>query len=137
MGWVGFMQTERSQLRQRRQGKLRRALGHPLPGESVEQLDSIGERDVIRAEQGLVAVRDDGGFISYKPIDDLGRLDMNYRSAAERVMVGWLRERVERRREGAEAPTIYAELPRPSSERARALRSSKPKLLRRSRMPNR
>lgn len=67
------MQTERSQLRQRRQGKLRRALGVPLPGESVEQLDRIGERDVIRAEQGLVAVMDDGGFISYKPIDDLGR----------------------------------------------------------------
>src|SRR5829696_6802946 len=68
MGWAGFMQTERSQLRQRRQGKLRRALGVPLPGESVEQLDTIGERDVIRAEQGLVAVMDDGGFISYNPL---------------------------------------------------------------------
>jgi hypothetical protein len=106
MGWEGFMQTERSQLRQLRQGKLRRALGVPLPGESVKQLDTIGERDCIRAEQGLVALMDDGGFISYKHVDDLGRLDMNYTTAAERVTVGWLRERVQRRREGAEAPTI-------------------------------
>ena len=97
------MQTERSQLRQ---GKLRRALGVPLPGESVKQLDTIGERDCIRAEQGLVALMDDGGFISYKHVDDLGRLDMNYTTAAERVTVGWLRKGVQRRREGAEAPTI-------------------------------
>jgi hypothetical protein len=103
MGWEGFMQTERSQLRQ---GKLRRALGVPLPGESVKQLDTIGERDCIRAEQGLLALMDDGGFISYKHVDDLGRLDMKYTTAAERVTVGWLRERVQRRGEGAEAPTI-------------------------------
>ena len=87
------MQTERSQLRQRRQGKLRRVLGVPLPGESAKQLDTIGERDVIRAEQGLVAVMDDDGFISYKHITDLGRLDMNSRTAAERVAMEWLRER--------------------------------------------
>ena len=35
-----------------------------------------------------------GGQIYYKRIDDLGRLDMNSRTAAERVPVEWLKERV-------------------------------------------
>jgi hypothetical protein len=34
MGWKGFMQMERRQLRECREGKLRAALGVPLPGES-------------------------------------------------------------------------------------------------------
>ena len=65
------MQMERTQLRERREGKLRRALGPPLPGESVEQLDRIGNQDRLRAEQGLVAVVGESGRISYKHIDDL------------------------------------------------------------------
>ena len=134
------METERTKLRERRQGKLRRALGRPLPGESKEQLDQIEEQDVIRVEQGLVSIKGEDGRISYKHIDDLGPLDMRFVTAAEWVEVGWLKERVERRRAGADAPpspATYAELPRTSSERACTLRSSKPKLLRRSRMPNR
>ena len=56
MGWEGFMQMERTQLRERCEGKLRAALGVPLPGETVEELDRIGAQDRRRAEQGLVAV---------------------------------------------------------------------------------
>ena len=52
----------------------------------------------------------EGGKIYYKHIDDLGRLDMNSRTAAERVTVEWLKERVERRRWGAEAPPIPTHL---------------------------
>jgi hypothetical protein len=70
MGWDGFMQMERTKLRERCEGKLRRALGRPLPGESVEQLNRIGEHDRRRAEQGLVAIKE-GGKISYMHIDDL------------------------------------------------------------------
>ena len=110
MGWEEFEQLERQELRERREGKLRRALGGPLPGESVEQLDRIGERDRRRAEQGLVAVVDGGGTFSHKHIDDLGRLDMVSRTAAERVEVDWLQERVERRKLVAEAPPIPAHL---------------------------
>jgi hypothetical protein len=67
------MEMERRQLRERREGKLhRRALGRPLPGESSEQLDRIGERDRRRAEQGLVAVGGRGGAIYYEHIEDLG-----------------------------------------------------------------
>ena len=98
------MQMERTQLRERREGKLRRALGPPLPGESVEQLDRIGNR--LRAEQGLVAVVGESGRISYKHIDDLSSLDMHFRTAAEWVQVGWLKERIERRRRGAGSPPI-------------------------------
>jgi hypothetical protein len=51
MGWEGFLQMERRQLRERREGKLRRALGRPLPDESSEQLDRIGALDQRRAEE--------------------------------------------------------------------------------------
>ena len=106
MGWEEFMQMERRRLSENRQGKLRRALGVPLPGESSEQLDRIGEKDRRRAEQGLVALMGEGGKIYYKHIDDLGRFDMHFRAAAERMTVKWLKERVERRKQGAEAPPI-------------------------------
>ena len=106
VGWEEFEQTEREQLRERRDGKLRRALGVALPGESEEQLERIGEQDRRRAEQGLVAVMDRGGTISYKHLDDLGRLDMNARTAAERLTVDWLKERVECRKRGADAPPV-------------------------------
>ena len=106
MGWEEFEQMERQQLRERSEGKLRRALGSPLPGESVEQLDRIGEQDRRRAEQGLVAVMGQGGTISYEHLDDLGRLDMTSRTAAERVVVDWLKERVESRKLGAQAPPV-------------------------------
>jgi hypothetical protein len=110
MGWEEFEHMERQQLRERREGKLRRALGVPLPGESVEQLDRIGEQDRRRAERGLVPLLDAGGRIVYKHLDDLGTLDMNARTSAERLTVDWLKERVERRKLGAEAPPVPSHL---------------------------
>jgi hypothetical protein len=101
MGWEGFMQTERWQLRERREGKLRKALGVPLAGESFEQLDRIGEWDRVRAEQGLVPIMGECGDITYKHIDDLSRIDMHFRIAAEGVTLEWLKERVGRARKGA------------------------------------
>jgi hypothetical protein len=106
MGWEAFEQLERQNLRERREGQLRRALGGTLPGESVELLDRIGDEDRLRAERGLVAVMGAGGQISYEHLDDLGRLDMDARTAAERVVVDWLKERVESRRRDADAPPI-------------------------------
>jgi hypothetical protein len=106
MGWEGFMRMERRQLRQRREGQLRRVLGDSLPGETDEQLDRIGEASVLRAEQGLVAVMGKDGSISYRPLADLLRRDMPSRTAAERVEVGWLRERLECRRKGQDALSI-------------------------------
>ena len=51
------MGMERTKLRERSVGMLRRALGRPLSGESKEQLDQIGEQDTIRSEQGLVSIK--------------------------------------------------------------------------------
>jgi hypothetical protein len=107
MGWDGFIEMERTKLRERRHGKLRRALGWPLPGESKEQLDHIGGLDRRRAERGLVSIKEGEGVkISYKHIDDLGLSDMRFVTAAEWVEVGWLKERVKRYKEGADAPPI-------------------------------
>ena len=49
-----FMRMERRQLRERREGRLCRALG--MPDESVVEQDRLGEEDRMRAGQGLVAV---------------------------------------------------------------------------------
>jgi hypothetical protein len=94
---------------ERREGRLHRALRVALPGESVKQLDRIGEHDRRMAEQGLVPIKE-GSRISHKHIDDLSPLDMRLVTAAQRVEVGWLRERVERRKRGAEAPPIPTHL---------------------------
>ena len=93
------MEMERTKLRERSEGKLRRALGRPLPGESSEQLDHIGGLDRRRA-----------GRISYKHKDDLSPHDMRFITAAEWVEVGWLQERLECRKQGADAPPIPTHL---------------------------
>ena len=80
-------------------------MGVALPGESVEELDRLGEQDRLRAEQGLVPVVG-GDKIFYKHIADLSTHDMNFRIAAERVEVAWLKDRVERRKRGAVSPTL-------------------------------
>ena len=77
-----------------------------MSGEFVEELDRTGELDRLRAEQGLVPIMDRGGTISHKHVDDLGRLDMNARTAAERLTVDWIKERVESRKQGADAPPV-------------------------------
>jgi hypothetical protein len=116
MGWEGFMKMERDKLRERRQGKLRRALGVPLPGESSEQLHRIAQRDRLRAAQGLIALKGEDGAIYYKYLDNLGKRDMEFVTAAERVEATWLRERVERMRKGGDAPPVPPHL-RPNLER--------------------
>src|SRR3712207_5079712 len=102
MSWEGFMKMERRQLQERRHGKLRRALGVPLPGASpgasVEELDRLGEEDRRRAEAGLVAVMGKSGEIYYKHVGDLSIYDMRARIAAERVQIAFLKERTERQK---------------------------------------
>jgi|SRR5215207_5011070 len=106
MGWERFIEMERKRLRQRRAGQLRSALGVALPGETVEELDRLGKQDRLRAELRLVAVMSMDGPIFYKHLDYLSTLEMRFRTAAEWIEVGWLKERLERRRKGAPAPPI-------------------------------
>jgi hypothetical protein len=53
-----------------------------------------------------VALLGAGGRISYKHLENLSRLDMNARTAAERLMVDWLKKRVESGKLRPEAPPI-------------------------------
>jgi hypothetical protein len=106
MGWQEFMRMERRRLNERRQGKLREALGEPLWGETVDLLERIGEEDRLRACQGLVAIVEADGRASYRHIDALGREEMEDRLAAEWLEEGWLKQRAKRRRNGAEALSI-------------------------------
>ena len=101
MGWQEFMRVERERLDERREGKLREALGEPLPGETRELLDRIGEGDRVRAHHGLVAVVGADGKPSYRYIGALEREEMEDRLAARWLEEGWLRQREKRRRMGA------------------------------------
>ena len=106
MGWPQFMRLEHSRLEERREGKLRRALGEPLADETKAQLERIGEADRLRACQGLVAVVREDGRASYRYIDALERDDMEDRLAAQWLEEGWLKQRAKRRMKGVGAPTI-------------------------------
>ena len=106
MGWHEFMRQERRRLDERREGKLRESLGEPLPGETVEVLERIGEEDRLRACHGLVAVVGADGRPSYRYIDALDREEMEDRLAAQWLEEGWLRQRAKRRRMGDEALSI-------------------------------
>jgi hypothetical protein len=103
MGWQEFMRLEHRRLEERSAGKLRRALGDPLPGETKAQLDRIGERDRLRASHGFVAVVGSYGRASYRYIDALGGDDIENRLAAEWLEEGWLKQRAKRRMNGAGA----------------------------------
>jgi hypothetical protein len=103
MGWQEFMRLEHRRLEERRAGKLRRALGEALPGETKAQLDRIGEADRIRACQGFVAVVGPDGRASYRYIEALGGEDIENRLAAEWLEEGWLKQRAKRRMNGVGA----------------------------------
>jgi len=59
--WERYLQAERKDLRARRAGLLARLLGAPLPDESLVELARVAEEDRLRAEAGLVELRDPGG----------------------------------------------------------------------------
>jgi len=90
------MDTERAQLQQRASGKMARALGRPVPGETQEEIDRIAEDDRLKAQQGLVRpMREDGKeyFLRVEGLTSENRPD---RIRAERTTVAWLKERLER-----------------------------------------
>jgi len=92
------MQAERKDLRARRAGLLARLLGAPLPDGSLAELARLAEEDRLRAEAGLVELRDPHGEgVTYKPLEDLTREDRPARVEAERARAAWLKERHERR----------------------------------------
>jgi len=94
-----FMEMERARLQEHASGKMARALGHALPGESQEELDRIAAEDQRRAQEGKVKLKV-GEEVSYKHIDELRREDRQARIAAEREEIEWLINRLGLRDEG-------------------------------------
>ena len=68
--WDKHMRLERELLAQRRDGKLAKAVGKALPGESPQDLEQMAREDRSRAEEGLVSLLW-GGQLSYKHVDKL------------------------------------------------------------------
>jgi hypothetical protein len=95
-----FMEMERARFQEHASGKMARALGYALTGESQEEHDRIAAEDQSRAQQGIVKLKL-GDSVHYKHIDELTREDRAARIAAEREEVDWLMERLRLREERA------------------------------------
>ena len=92
--WDRHMRLERELLAQRRDGKLAKAIGKALPGESTQDLEQMAREDQSKAEEGLVSLLW-GGRLSYEHIDDLTPEDLLARLEAERDQVNWLMGRLQ------------------------------------------
>jgi hypothetical protein len=88
--WARFMEAERHELENRRNGHLRKLLDGPLPGESPEELESLAFEDEARAEEGLVELKSPNDEITYKHIEQLTPEDRTARVAAEGARVEWI-----------------------------------------------
>ena len=93
--WEQYMEVERKEVEQRRNGQLGRALGRALPGESQEELDKMAEEDQRKVEEGLVELRS-GDEVWYKHIDEITREDRQARIDSENARAAWIRERLNR-----------------------------------------
>lgn len=95
--WERYMEAERQELENRRNGLLRRLLDGPLPGELPEELERLASEDEARAEEGLVELNSPDGEVYYKHIDTLSPADRSDRVAAEGARVAWITERAHQR----------------------------------------
>jgi hypothetical protein len=94
--WERYLELERRELERRKEGTLARALGFPLPGEDQEELARLAREDRLRAEEGLVDLKE-GDRVWYKRLEDLTRQDRPARLEAETARLAWLRQRWESR----------------------------------------
>jgi hypothetical protein len=92
--WEKHMRLERELLVQRRDGKLAKAIGKALSGESPQDLEQMAREDRSKAEEGLVSLLW-GGQLSYKHIDELTPENLLARLEAEREQVNWLMGRLQ------------------------------------------
>ena len=93
--WEQYMEVERRELEQRRNGQLGRAIGRALPGESQEELNRIAEGDQRKAERGLVELRSEDE-VWFKHIDEITRDDRPARIESENARAAWIQDRLRR-----------------------------------------
>lgn len=97
--WERYMEVERRELEDRKNGELAKVLGEALPDESQEELDRLAAEDRQRAEEDLVELRE-GDEIWFKHIDELTREDRQPRIEAQRRRINWAQERLGRFQQG-------------------------------------
>lgn len=102
--WQRYMQIERRELEDRKNGELAKALGPAMNGESQEEIDRLAREDREKAEAGLVVLRD-GEELWYKHIDELTFEDRQARIEAQRRRLAWVGERLGRFGEGSTTRT--------------------------------
>lgn len=91
--WERYMEIERRELEDRKNGELGKVLGSAMAGESQEDLDRMAREDRERAERGLVELVEDGTVV-YKRIDDLALEDRAGRIKAQKRRLAWVGERL-------------------------------------------
>lgn len=93
-----FMDMERGRPQEHASGKMARALGRALPGESQEELDRIAQEDRRLAQEGMVKLKV-GDEVFHKHVEELTREDRRARIESEKEEVDWLKGRVRRRKQ--------------------------------------
>lgn len=93
--WEEFLRLERAAVQECADGRLARALGPALPGESQEELDRLVEEDVRLAGEGLVELRR-GEEVWYRHVEELTREERPAMIEAEMSWQRWLKGRVEK-----------------------------------------
>jgi hypothetical protein len=91
--WERFMQMERKELEDRKNGELAKVLGPAMRGESQEELDRLAREDREKAEEGILELRD-GDEVWYKRVDEISREDRSARIEAQSRRLEWVQERL-------------------------------------------
>ena len=102
--WERYLEVERRELEDRKNGELAKVLGEALPGESREELDRMAAEDRQRAEKDLVELRR-GDEVWFKHIDELTREDRQARIEAQRRRIDWIQERLRKTSQGRAQPS--------------------------------
>lgn len=91
--WQRYMDIERKELQDRKNGELAKVLGAAMAGESQRELDRLAREDQRKAEEGLVELRE-GDEVFYKHIDELTSKDRPARIEAQRRRLQWVEQRL-------------------------------------------
>lgn len=91
--WERYMEVERRELEDRKNGELAKVLGSAMPGESQGELDRLVREDREKAERGLVWLQE-GEEVWTRHIDELTRENRPARIEAQRRRLEWVQGRL-------------------------------------------
>lgn len=91
--WLRYLAAEREALLLRASGLLSHVFASVRSGESREELDRIAQEDERLAQEGLLRLLGEDGYVCLKHVDDLTPEDVPARRRAEVQLLDFLRER--------------------------------------------